>query len=310
MEFYRIKLNIVPKGGFMKFLKYAILSLLIITICKKITPYGNNSYKERKKSIPSYINKYDDFKKIATIGNTTFVGVYEYDPAQNPISPTQKIPAMVPFGTIHVKTNSDSTEKFQSRFKKTIPLYGIPVDGHRKPIRKAHTHKVLGFMWHDQDKVKDQVYGLGVAQFHSGETYVGVKAVHLPNYIEDHKNPHYNPDEQDFISLRYGIKQLHPTVLGTAKLGSMRYSGPYKRQTYMIYGVQLPDLKELYNKNNPDLLNRNSPVTYPIIAYHAIQKYLQTKKNTSQEQSSSQSTTTNESLSHRTAAAKFFNPLI
>lgn len=294
----------------MKILKYAIFSLLVITVCKKITPYGNNSQKEKKKSIPSYIKKYDDFKKMATIANTIFVGVYEYDPTQNPISPTQKIPAMVPFGTIHTKTNFDSTEKFQSRFKKTIHLYGIPVDGHRKPIRKPHTNKVLGFMWHDQDKVKDQVYGLGVAQFHSGETYVGVKAVHLPNYIEDHKNPHYNPDEQDLLDFRYGIKQIHPTILGTAKLGSMRYSGPYKRQTYMVYGVQLPDLKQLYNKNNHDLFSKKGAVTYPMIAYHAIQKYLQTKKTISQEQGSSQSTTSNEPLSHRTAATTLFNPLI
>jgi len=298
----------------MRILKYAILSLLIIVACKKITPQSKlSSQKIKKKSISSNIKKYDDLKKIATSASTTFVGVYEYDPSVNPISPTQKIPAMIPFGTIHSNSDFNKNEKFQHKFKETITLYGIPVDGHRKPIRKVHTNKVIGFMWQDQDKVKDQVYGLGISQFHSGETYVGVKAVHLPNYIEDHKNPHYNPDEQELLALRYGIKQIQPTILGTAKLGSMRYSGPYKRQTYMIYGVQLPDLKQFRSKNNYDFFTKQGPTAYPIIAYHAIQKYLQSKKNSPAEQSTTShatnnnTTNTTQHLSYRDAASLLFN---
>jgi hypothetical protein len=288
----------------MKFLKYAILSLLVITVCKKITPQSKASLqKEKRKSLSSNITKYDDTRKLATVAKTTFVAVYEYDPATSNISPHQIVPAMVPFGTIHSKIDAKKFhkyqhlgDKFQSRYKDIISLYGIPVDGYRKPIRKAHTHKIIAHLWENQDQIKGEEYGLGIAQLHSGETYVGVKPVHLPNYIDKPHESRYSPQELELLKHRYGIKANNPVLIGTCQLGTMKYSGPYKRQKYVLYGIKLPNIQEENNKLT----------AYPFIAYHVIQKFLANKANNYQ---TTDLLSTEEPIPHRTAASAFFEPL-
>lgn len=290
----------------MKFLKYAVLSLLVITVCKRITPENKSHIqKTKQKSLSAHVKKYDNEKKIATVSGTVFVGVHEHNSIINPISPAQVVPAMVPFGTIQTKNNRSTSDKFHSKFKDLVSLHGVPVDGPRRPIRKTHTNKVIGFVWQDQDQIKGQDYDLGVAQMHSGETYVGVKAVHLPNYIENHKSPHYNDDEKELLQHRYGIKKIEDArLLGTAKLGSRRHFSPYKRQNYILYGLPLPDLSQLNSRSNDVPFYKPKLTAHPIIAYHAIQKYLESKKGFSQQQLNSQ-----EPISSRTAASAIFNPL-
>lgn len=284
----------------MKLLKYAVLALVIMAACKRTTPQSKSSLaKEKRKKVSSNIDKYDDDKKIAKAAKTTFVSVYEYDPKVNHIAPNKVVPAMIPFGTIHPKI-SNSSDRFISKYKDTISLYGIPVEGYRKPIRKAHTHKAIGFFWKDQDQVKGSEYGLGIAQMHSGDTYVGVKPVHMPNYIEKFHDPSYSPDELELLKERYGVKANIPVLIGTSVIGTTRYSGPYRRQKYVIYGIKLPDIQEANDSfaMNQQLIHSKKLISYPMVVYKAIQKYLESKKNGSL----TSSLNSDQGITHRDAA--------
>lgn len=290
----------------MKLLKYAILSMVIIAACKKITPKNNSSDFNKRKKLSTNVSKYNDDKRIAQATNTTFVAVYEYDPKISHIPPNKIVPAMIPFGTIHTPKSSSKSDKFTSKYKDTLSLYGIPVDGYRKPIRKTHTHQAIGFFWKDQDQVKGDEYGLGIAQMHSGDTYVGVKPVHMPNYIEKFHDASYSDIELELLKERYGVTSNKPVLLGTTMLGTLKYSGPYKRQKYIIYGIKMPNIEEINDHSmiHQQLLNSKKIVSYPLIVYKAIQKYLETTNKAASTQSTMHPS---DSISHRDAAMFVFN---
>ena len=87
---------------------------------------------------------------------------------------------MVPFGTIAQK-KSKKIEDPDNKLNITT-LWGIPVHGHRKPIKESEQNLTIGYLWLNQDSI------FGVAQMNDGKTFVGVIDDHQPNYIKTEKH--------------------------------------------------------------------------------------------------------------------------
>lgn len=252
----------------MKSLKYAVIALLIVTICKKSvpsetetrlnkselaqktfeiqqkqetkpekTPVQKNSYAQKRyhKRYRSTVKKYNPDTKIATVDNI-YVGVYEYKQLGTP--PNVMIPAMVPFGTITQKPLKKGAPIIAGKLDiKT--LWGIPVIGQRLPIKELDKNFTLGYLWTDQDAT------MGIAQMNSGDTFVGVKSSHQPNYVSPgNYGPGgtgpawtwYTQDEAHDLMQKYRIEQ--PSMINVKEIGIAKIN----RQRYKLYGIQLPHL--------------------------------------------------------------------
>lgn len=251
----------------MKSLKYIIISILIVTICKKATPSDVNKIdnqatvttetldnqfsliepdkkhknrhsdrdKQHKKRYRSTVKSYNNDTKIARIDNL-YVGVYEYTKAVTP--PNITIPAMVPFGTITEK-QSKKKEALTGKKLQITTLWGIPVYGHRKPIKESEKNLTIGYLWLNQDLI------FGIAQMTDGKTFVGVIDDHQPNYIDTGKH-HLGKtgpvwtwySEEDFQDLqeKYGIEK--PSSSNVKEIGVAKIN----RQRYKLYGIELPNL--------------------------------------------------------------------
>lgn len=257
----------------MKSLKYVIISLLIISIFKRTTPspeeatVGNSepittlkhvkhsdreieTKKQHKKRYRSTIKKYNPDKKTATVNNV-YVGVEEHSQATTP--PNIIIPAMVPFGTITEKHTSKEKQLLGGKIHITT-LWGIPVYGHRKPIKEPEHGITIGYLWLNQDLI------FGIAQMNDGKTFVGVIDDHQPNYIQNddtHKKTGLVWDwytHQDIAELKekYGVEA--PSFNTVREIGIAKIN----RQRYKLYGLRLPDIHDYKPKSE------NNKTTAPI----------------------------------------------
>jgi hypothetical protein len=249
----------------MKSLKYVVISLLILSIFKKTVPAAQEAVvtnsesvqtglkntkhsdreietkKQHKKRYRSTIKKYSPDKKTATVDNV-YVGVEEHGQATTP--PNSIVPAMVPFGTITEKHTPKEKQLLGGKINITT-LWGVPVYGHRKPIKETERNLTIGYLWLNQDSI------LGIAQMNDGKTFVGVMDDHMPNYIKtdavSHKKTGLVWDwytHQDITDLqeKYGVEIPGPTTvkeIGMAKIN---------RQRYKLYGLKLPDFNDYKSK--------------------------------------------------------------
>lgn len=260
----------------MKALKYAIISLLIITTCKRLTPsdqinnqnneiiketmiekskkepkkISKNRHNDRdiqhKKRYRSTVKKYNSDTKIARTDNL-YVGVYEYNKATTP--PDITIPAMVPFGTIKKKPYQEDSKLVGRKFNITT-LWGIPVHGHRKPIKESEKNLTIGYLWLNQDSI------FGVAQMNDGKTFIGVIDDHQPNYIKTQQHElgktgpiwtWYTEDDSKNLIETYGISK--PSLSNVKEIGLAKIN----RQRYKLYGIQIPNLDHIALENQKTL---------------------------------------------------------
>ena len=268
----------------MKSLKYVIISLLLISIFKKTTPSqseltaedtivtnsepvpsklksvrhsdrDNETKKQHKKRYRSTVKKYNFEKKTATT-NTVYVGVEEYNQATTP--PNITIPAMVPFGTISEHRTPQEKQLLGGKIHITT-LWGIPVYGHRKPIKETEQNLTIGYLWLNQDSI------FGIAQMNDGKTFVGVIDDHQPNYIKTeytHKKTGLVWDwytHQDIAELKekYGVE--NPSSETVREIGMAKIN----RQRYKLYGLRLPDINAVPHVPDSDELNNKTITTVP-----------------------------------------------
>ncbi len=145
---------------------------------------------------------------------------------------------MVPFGTITEKDIPQNKQLLGGKINITT-LWGIPVYGHRKPIKESEKNLTIGYLWLSQDTI------FGIAQMNDGKTFVGVIDDHQPNYIVTGR-PHVgktgpvwtwysNKDIKD-LKIKYGIPT--PSLSTVKDIGIAKIN----RQRYKLYGIQLPEI--------------------------------------------------------------------
>ncbi|MBI2345001.1 hypothetical protein HYV10_02940 [Candidatus Dependentiae bacterium] len=276
----------------MKSLKYALIGLLIVTVCKKLVPNEpkldeqshtiqnlsatlpvknhrnrhNDRDKRHKKRFRSTVKKYNPDTKTAQVDNI-YVGVYEYKQATTP--PNITIPAMVPFGTITKKQSSKKnilTE--ENRFNITT-LWGIPVHGHRKPIKESERNLTIGYLWLNQDSI------FGIAQMTDGKTFVGVIDDHQPNYINTEKPrpgktgpvwTWYTGEDSKDLQEKYGI--LKPSFKAVKEIGIAKIN----RQRYKLYGIEIPNLDLVPNVSSRNTYNSFSPMLTNSLKFNSLRQ--------------------------------------
>lgn len=264
----------------MKSLKYVVISLLILSIFKRTVPSSDEAIvtnpkltettlknvkhsdrdtetkKQHKKRYRSTVKKYNPDKKTAT-ANIVYVGVEEHSQATTP--PNVIIPSMVPFGTITEKHTPKEKQLLGGKINITT-LWGIPVYGHRKPIKETEQNLTIGYLWLNQDSI------FGIAQMNDGKTFVGVIDDHMPNYIKTdstHKKTGlvwewYTSKDVSDLKEKYGIKM--PTLETVTEIGIAKIN----RQRYKLYGLKLPNLDDYSSK----IIEQSSPSLFTSKMYH------------------------------------------
>ncbi len=269
----------------MKALKYVIISLLLVSVFKKTVPSqeeatvtNSNSVsiglkhnkhsdreetkKQHKKRYRSTVKKYNPDKKTAT-ANNVYVGVEEHSQATTP--PNVIIPAMVPFGTITEKHTPKEKQLLGGKINITT-LWGVPVHGHRKPIKETEQNLTIGYLWINQDSI------FGIAQMNDGKTFIGVIDDHIPNYIKTDSVRHkktdmvwnwYTPTDITDLKEKYGIEA--PSLETVKEIGTAKIN----RQRYKLYGLRLPNLNDYNSKT----------ITSAPLLFNSKMNYFNTQKS-------------------------------
>jgi hypothetical protein len=291
-----------------------IISLLVLSIFKRTIPSSEEAIvtdskpiqtglkntrhsdrdietkKQHEKRYRSTVKKYNPDKKTATVNNV-YVGVEEHSRATTP--PNVIIPAMVPFGTITEKHTPKEKQLLGGKINITT-LWGVPVYGHRKPIKETEQNLTIGYLWLNQDSI------FGIAQMNDGKTFVGVIDDHQPNYIKTastHKKTGlvwdwYTHNDVTDLKEKYGVAA--PSSETVKEIGIAKIN----RQRYKLYGLRLPNLDahaaltsapdlftskmNYFNNQRPNLFNlHNNPPTeeiHPLILNYLAKNWFNKNK--------------------------------